>query len=537
MGERRLWDEYLDRARDFIADGRLDEEEVTYKLKIGRSLEMARNAVLAGDSSWVGPVRKALRTNLGSYRQHVVLLDWFNERPSDALEAMRVIWSDHSMPIDERIRGFLVRVPEHPTKFRGAGTRLREVSILLMALGAEQYPPFKVTEFNKAYRALEHPPPPYGADEGEVYLHALRFLDKLVDTARAKGLTRPSNLLEAQSVVWKNEFKPDPTPINVASVTSSTADSVPEPEPLLLEDLAAQLYLTVGFLKEIEALLEDKKQVIFQGPPGTGKTYVAQKLARHLAGSDERVTLVQLHPSYAYEDFVQGFRPTMNDDGQAGFELRGGPLLRAAKRAREDKDSKHFLILDEINRGNLAKVLGELYFLLEYRDKEISLQYSDEPFELPPNLYFIGTMNTADRSIALVDLALRRRFYFVEFHPDDEPVKSVLRNWLEQKAPGMEWVADVVERANELLETDRHAAIGPSYFMKDGLDQTAVRRIWKHSVLSYIEERLIGEGDRLGQFNLDKLRGADSAAGARVDGVGQGEGVADGEDTGESETK
>ena len=249
--------------------------------------------------------------------------------------------------------------------------------------------------------------------------------------------------------------------------------------------------------------MDDKKQVIFQGPPGTGKTYVAQKLARHLAGSNERVTLVQLHPSYAYEDFVQGFRPTLKD-GQAGFELRDGPLLRAAELARSDSNNKHFLVIDEINRGNLAKVLGELYFLLEYRDEAIRLQYSDAPFSLPKNLYIIGTMNTADRSIALVDLALRRRFYFVEFHPDEKPVKDVLHDWLAANAPGMEWVADVVERANELMREDRHAAIGPSYFMKDGLNEEAVRRIWKHSVLPYIEERRFGESESLGEFDLDR---------------------------------
>ena len=279
-----------------------------------------------------------------------------------------------------------------------------------------------------------------------------------------------------------------------------------------LNELADELHIPVFFLEEIEALLDDKKQVIFQGPPGTGKTYVAQKLARHLAGSDERVTLVQLHPSYAYEDFVQGFRPTLKD-GQPGFELRDGPLLRAANLARQAPDEKHFLVIDEINRGNLAKVLGELYFLLEYRDKEIRLQYSDEPFSLPSNLYFIGTMNTADRSIALVDLALRRRFYFVEFHPDDEPVKGVLRRWIGENAPGMEWVADVVERANVLLQEDRHAAIGPSYFMKDGLDETAVERIWKHSVLSYIEERLFGDDDRIREFDLSALRGPEGSGG------------------------
>ena len=277
-----------------------------------------------------------------------------------------------------------------------------------------------------------------------------------------------------------------------------------------LNELADKLILPVDFLDNIQTLLEDKKQVIFQGPPGTGKTYVAQKLAEHLAGSKERVTLVQFHPSYAYEDFVQGFRPKTTDDGQPGFKLRDGPLLRAADRARKDKDpeAKHFLVIDEINRGNLAKVFGELYFLLEYRDSEMDLQYSDqdEKFSMPENLYIIGTMNTADRSIAMVDLALRRRFYFVEFHPDYDPVKSVLHHWLEANAPDMKWVADVVERANDHLRDDRHAAIGPSYFMKDGLDEDAVERIWKHSVLPYIEERLYGNEDRLAEFDLDSLK-------------------------------
>ena len=517
MLDSKLWDEYLDRARDFIADGRLDAEEVSYKLAIGRDLAGAREAVLSGDSStWLVLVRKALRTNLSSFYQHVVLWNWFNDQPSDASEAMRAIWSQDSKPVDERIRAFLAMVPEHPTKFRGTGTRLREVSILLMALGPEQYPPFKVTEFNGAYRAVGHPPPPNGADEGELYQHALGFLDKLVDKARARGFDRPSNRLEAQSVVWKNESKPDPTPINGTSVASPIEDKAPEPEPLSQQDLANQLHLPTDFLENIEALLEDKKQVIFQGPPGTGKTFVAQALAEHLAGPNGRVTLVQLHPSYAYEDFVQGFRPTLKN-GQPGFELRDGPLLRAAKLARDDQSgAKHFLVIDEINRGNLAKVLGELYFLLEYRDKKIRLQYhsdAEEDFSLPPNLYFIGTMNTADRSIALVDLALRRRFYFVEFHPDDEPVKGVLRRWIGENAPGMEWVANVVERANVLLQDDRHAAIGPSYFMKDGLDETAVERIWKHSVLSYIEERLFGDDDRIREFDLSALRGPEGSGG------------------------
>ena len=208
---------------------------------------------------------------------------------------------------------------------------------------------------------------------------------------------------------------------------------------------------------------------------------------------------------------MQGFRPALVN-GQPGFDLRDGPLVRAAKRAQNEPDADHFLIIDEINRANLGTVLGELYFLLEYRDDEgVRLQYSkesDEPFSLPENLYIIGTMNTADRSIALVDLALRRRFSFVEFDTGEEPIKGLLRRWLGARGlDHMAWVADVVDRANEWLD-DRHAAIGPSYFMNPELELTEerARRIWRHEVLPYIEERLYGERDRLGEFDFDTLR-------------------------------
>ena len=308
-------------------------------------------------------------------------------------------------------------------------------------------------------------------------------------------------------------------PLNGAEDKGSSEET--ESEIDRTADLAEQLYLPPEFLENIRALLEEKGQVVFQGPPGTGKTYVAQALAEHLAGSPERVTLVQFHPSYSYEDFVQGYRPMLRD-GQPGFELRDGPLLRAAEQARQEPNANHYLIIDEINRGNIANVFGELYFLLEYRDKQINLQYDDKPFRLPPNLYIIGTMNTADRSIALVDLALRRRFYFVEFHPDIDPVRSVLRKFLE--AQGLEemlWVADLVEAANEKLEEDRHAAIGPSYFMRDDLDEETAERIWKHSVLPYIEERRFGGEAVSDEFSLNSLRRGASESTAPSEGNGQ----------------
>ncbi len=290
----------------------------------------------------------------------------------------------------------------------------------------------------------------------------------------------------------------------------------PTPKGDTLDDLAARLFLPAEFLRNIVTLLESKKQVIFQGPPGTGKTFVAQKLVEHLVTSKECWDLVQLHPSYSYEDFVRGYRPALRD-GQPTFELKDGPLLRIARRARDSSDNAKFvLIVDEINRGNLAKVLGELYFLLEYREKPVRLMYhkdEDELFSMPPNLYIIGTMNTADRNIALVDLALRRRFAFVNFDPHMEPVSGVLGRWMQTKNLGkVEWLADLVASANDKLKKCSAAAIGPSYFMREDLDDEDVKRIWGHEVLPYVVEQFFGDSKKAAEFELKSLR-----AGAKTD--------------------
>ena len=326
----------------------------------------------------------------------------------------------------------------------------------------------------------------------------LAFLDRFMEEAELRDLPM-RHRLDAQSLVWAVQGIP-PVPTRGPD----------------LEALSQRLYFEdSSSLQNIVALLEKKKQVIFQGPPGTGKTYVAKELAKCITGADGSVRIVQFHPSYSYEDFVQGLRPRVSADGQLGYELVEGPLLEVAERARSaPSTTKHFLVIDEINRGNLARILGELYFLLEYRNEGIRLQYQrvdDDDFSLPANLYIIGTMNTADRSIALVDLALRRRFYFVDFHPDRKPVQGVLRRWLEANAPDMDWVDGVVDSANRLLGEEGDAAIGPSYFMsEDGLSEDDLERAWEHGVLPYIQERLFGaDADRIGQFQLDSLRPAD----------------------------
>ena len=495
------WDEFVERAKKYADSGRLEDEEIRYKLEMGKDLAGARNAVFERTGGWQEVLKRALKSRPGHPIAWQLLNDfnqWCANNSDQALGALRALWSQDDSTLADRMRAFCSAFPKNAVK-GATGNRTNVISVLLMGLDVEQLPPFRVGVFNEAYDSTDYGRPESDADEAAVYEHALGFLDRFIDEAAQRGLEL-RHRLDAQSVVWGMAGNGPPPP-----PTSCDFDA-----------LAAELYLPSDFLRNIKQLLDEKKQVIFQGPPGTGKTYVAQKLAKHLAGSEDRVMLVQLHPSYAYEDFVRGFRPKLINN-QPGFELTDGPLLLAAERARAEPDEKHFLVIDEINRGKVATVFGELYYLLEYRGEAMRLQYqrdADESFSLPDNLYIIGTMNTADRSIALVDLALRRRFYFVEFHPDKEPIKDLLRRWLRQKSPGMEVVADVVDRANEKLRDDPHAAIGPSYFMKESLDKQAVERIWEHSVRPYIEERLFGEGDRLDEFDLNKLWDAESPGSA-----------------------
>ena len=278
-----------------------------------------------------------------------------------------------------------------------------------------------------------------------------------------------------------------------------------------IETLAGRLLWDPSHLREIIADLREKGQVIFYGPPGTGKTYVAREIAKQCEDNGGGFEIVQFHPSYSYEDFVQGFRPSLHN-GQPGFRLVDGPMLRMAERARYNPEATFVLLIDELNRGNVAKVFGELYFLLEYRDEEVLLQYGglEDGFSLPPNLWFICTMNTADRSIALMDAALRRRFYFAPFFPDAPPIQGLLRRWLDKNDPDNVWVAGLVEAANAKL--DRDSGIGPSYFLgsNDPLDETRVRRIWSRAVIPYIEEQCFGDESALREFDFDQLRSGPS---------------------------
>ncbi|HAS08932.1 MAG TPA: hypothetical protein DCS55_00175 [Acidimicrobiaceae bacterium] len=290
-------------------------------------------------------------------------------------------------------------------------------------------------------------------------------------------------------------------------------DEAPEDDGI--EALAREVTFPRDFIEKTLRLIGHKKQVVFYGPPGTGKTFYARALAKHLARGGGSVDVVQFHPSYSYEDFVEGFRPK-TVDGQLSYEVVDGPLKRIAQKALARPDVTHVLVIDEFNRALVSKVLGELYFLLEYRDTELRLQYSETPFTLPKNLVLIATMNTADRSIALVDAALRRRFHFIGFYPDQPPVDRLLRTFLrDHKLDGLSWLPDAIDAANGLV-ADRHLALGPSHFLDVQLTEAQVEMIWEHSVMPYFEEQFLDDPEQLRQFELDSIRSRLTARGTGV---------------------
>lgn len=181
-------------------------------------------------------------------------------------------------------------------------------------------------------------------------------------------------------------------------------------------DFLSDVYMSEQDYETLVNVLKMKKNIILQGAPGVGKTFTANRLAYSIIGSKnpDRVQMIQFHQSYSYEDFIEGYRPTEN-----GFTIKKGSFYKFCKLAEDDDENDYFFIIDEINRGNLSKIFGELFMLIE-KDKrgiELQLLYSDENFSVPPNVYIIGMINTADRSLAMLDYALRRRFSFFTMKP------------------------------------------------------------------------------------------------------------------------
>lgn len=313
-------------------------------------------------------------------------------------------------------------------------------------------------------------------------------------------------LLNLLTIAYSNETEI----MNSSSQFSKNQSTTDEGNPI--HQLALDLNWSIEKTTEmVEALNGSKRQVILGGPPGTGKTFAAEKIAAFLVGDTEHIDIVQFHPSYGYEDFVEGLRPVPSSNGGFEFQRTPGKILKVAAKIDGDgiepgDGQSRVLIIDEINRANIARVFGELMYLLEYRDKSIGLMLEDRKFSLPSNLIIIGTMNTADRSTRSLDIAMRRRFSFFELLPDGEILKKFYKGTSNKNEIGPELFSGF-ELLNKKLrdDLDKHFMVGHSYFMTTQMDPKRLRSIWNQEVFPLIEEYFFDNDDRTSEYSLNSF--------------------------------
>ncbi|MCL2047086.1 MAG: AAA family ATPase [Defluviitaleaceae bacterium] len=331
---------------------------------------------------------------------------------------------------------------------------------------------------------------------------------KILSSSFFKEKTKPQNKKYLRSAMrYYSDFLKDRNS-SVSFVRSDDETTRPELQEALYEraitplepfnytpytksNFLTEVYMTAEKYDDIAALLNRKKNIILQGAPGVGKSYLAKLLAYSLIGFKDKgkVTTVQLHQSYSYEDFIEGYRP--NENG--GFTLKCGIFYEFCEEARNN-DGNYYFIIDEINRGNLSKIMGELMLLIECdkRSEEfaVPLTYSDEPFYVPENVFIIGMMNTADRSLAMLDYALRRRFSFVPIEPafaNSDFIKYIKKDG---EALGERIIAEMTA-LNVDIKKDLGAGfqIGHSYFCNcDDINEQWYESVLKYEILPLLEE-------------------------------------------------
>jgi 5-methylcytosine-specific restriction protein B len=329
-------------------------------------------------------------------------------------------------------------------------------------------------------------------------------ITKVVDPrlSRAEAQANPA-LVKLPNLVFAQGTNFPLTPEQDRELQRVIAGIAHEPSALTFEALQQETGWDADRLRELaDAVILGRRQVVIAGPPGTGKTWVASLVARYVTDDrPDRVRLVQFHPSYTYEQFIEGLRPRVAENGSIEFARVDGIVLDVVK-SMAHPDDLTLIVIDEMNRANLSKVFGELMYLFEYRDRPIDLQFSPA-FTMPPGLRFLGSMNTADRSIRSIDVALRRRFDVFECLPD----RKVLESYFASRTNTVPDLYVGFEALNAALtdHLDRHHTIGHTFFMADPMTPDELRRIWRHQVGPLIDDYFFDRPSLADEYKLENF--------------------------------
>lgn len=439
----------------------------------------------------------AKANNLLSARNYYatgMILSFAEENPESVRNAFRDLF-DESKDISDRIDDFR-DASEEFIKVNGANNSfqdLRAITVYLWLMYPDKYYIYKT---NVVKKSSEYLASDIHFIQGR-YLENQKNLQLFYDEINAivkkdPDLRKMLNEKLTSDCYFDPELKTLTSDICIYITKMST--NAEEDQPVLEEansnsytkqEFLSEVYLDSEKYDSLVAVLRNKKNIILQGAPGVGKTFAAKRLSYSLMGTkdDNRIEMIQFHQNYSYEDFVMGYKPT-----DERFELRYGLFYKFCKKAENDPSNEYFFIIDEINRGNMSKIFGELLMLIEnhYRGTELTLAYDGKPFSVPKNLYLIGMMNTADRSLAMIDYALRRRFSFFEMEPafDNETFKKYQAS-LEN--PLFDSLIQEVKYLNDEISKDKALGngflIGHSYFC-EATKETCTTE-WMKSIVEY----------------------------------------------------
>lgn len=432
------------------------------------------------------------------------MIEFYAEQDAEEVRSMFMQLYDENIDIVERINGFMAKSdklldvygPEGKQHYQKEGT----ITTYLWLRYPDIYYIYKFRQVKALSDRLESN---YKFKQGASTTN-IRTYTKFYNEVR-DVISEDSELIKMFTSALTEDCYPDPYFVTLTADIAYFSKDYKEIPPTPPVDKLFRIppYNKGKFLEEVfmseekydklAAVLLNKKNIILQGAPGVGKTFSAKRLAYSLisAVNEDAIEFVQFHQNYSYEDFMMGYKPS-----EASFELKKGVFYRFCKKAEADLDAKYFFIIDEINRGNLSKIFGELLMLIEndYRGTSATLAYNDEKFSVPKNLYIIGMMNTADRSLAMIDYALRRRFSFFEMEPGFETEGFIQYQQSLKNETFNDLLAKVIELNSEIASDrslGRGFCIGHSYFC--GRNELSCTDEWMQEVVDYDILPMLGE--------------------------------------------